>query len=103
MAIVLRQDIEQIRGLASRIKGERDGTVAQLLDTLRRINGELDGAWDGASQAAFQDAYGDWINQLEKFSDTMNSVHQYLISVAENFEALDLAAATAASGAATRT
>jgi len=103
MATVLRQDIEQIRGLASRIKGERDGTVAHLLDTLRGINRELDGAWDGASQAAFQASYGDWIDQLEKFSDTMNNVYQYLISVADNFEALDQAAATAAQGAATRT
>jgi WXG100 family type VII secretion target len=74
-----------------------------LLQTLRGINTALDGAWDGASQAAFQAAYGDWIDQLEKFSETMNNVHQYLVSVAQNFEDLDLAAAAAASGAATRT
>lgn len=103
MAGPLRQDIEQIRSLAAQIKSERENTVGGLLQTLRGINAQLDGAWDGASQAAFTAAYGDWINQLEKFSDTMNSVHQYLISVAQNFEELDIAAAQAASGAATRT
>jgi WXG100 family type VII secretion target len=100
---LLRQDTQQIRDLAGAIKTERDGTVADLIQRLRAINNQLDGAWDGESQAAFFSAYGDWINQLEKFSDTMNSVHQYLTSVAQNFEELDRAAAAAASGAATRT
>jgi WXG100 family type VII secretion target len=100
---ILRQDIDQIRSLAAQIKAEREGTVANLLQQLRGVNNQLDGAWDGASQAAFYEAYGDWIDQLEKFSDTMNSVHQYLVSVAQNFEDLDIAAAAAASGAATRT
>jgi len=100
---LLRQDTQQIRDLASAIKTEREGTVADLIQRLRAINNQLDGAWDGESQAAFFNAYGDWITQLEKFSDTMNSVHQYLVSVAQNFEELDHAAAAAASGAATRT
>jgi WXG100 family type VII secretion target len=100
---ILKQDIELIRSLAAQIKAERDNTVANLLQQLRGINNQLDGAWDGASQQAFYSAYGDWIDQLEKFSDTMNSVHQYLLSVAQNFEDLDIAAAAAASGAATRT
>ncbi|HLC02130.1 MAG TPA: WXG100 family type VII secretion target [Anaerolineales bacterium] len=100
---ILRQDIEQIRGLAGRIKGERDGTVADLIQRLHGINNELNAAWDGASQTAFFDAYGNWIAQLEEFSNTMYSVEQYLTSVANNFEELDQAAAAAATGAATRT
>jgi WXG100 family type VII secretion target len=103
MAEVLRQDIRQIRELAGRIRGERTGTVETLLGTLRGINRALADCWDGASQNAFTQAYGDWIDQLQKFSDTMISVEQYLISVAQNFEELDQAAAAAASGAATRT
>lgn len=100
---LLRQDTQQIRSLAANIKSERTGTVEDLLRRLRQINQALNDAWDGASQEAFWAAYGDWIDQLAKFSDTMLSVEQYLVSVAQNFEELDQAAAAAASGAATRT
>lgn len=103
MATALRQDIQQIRELASRIRGERDQTVGDLINRLHGINNQLNAAWDGASQTAFFNAYGDWIKQLEEFSNTMYSVEQYLVSVAQNFEDLDQAAAAAASGAATRT
>ncbi len=97
---MLRQDIETIRTLADRVAHERNDTVESLLARLNGINSELDAAWDGPSQAAFQEAYGDWIQQLRKYSDTLNNVHQYLKSVAQNFADLDAAAASAASGAA---
>ena len=97
---VLRQDIENIERLAQRVKHERDVTVNDLLSKLRGINAELDAAWDGPSQQAFYATYGDWIQQLEKFSNTLNSVHEYLVSVANNFRELDEAARQAAAGAA---
>ncbi|TDI83944.1 MAG: WXG100 family type VII secretion target [Chloroflexi bacterium] len=97
---LLRQDIETIRTLAAQIAHERNDTVENLLGRLNGINEELNAAWDGPSQIAFQEAYGDWIQQLRKYSDTLNNVHQYLTSVAQNFEDLDAAAAAAASGAA---
>ena len=97
---LLRQDIETIRTLAAQISHERNDTVENLLGRLNGINEELNAAWDGPSQIAFQEAYGDWIQQLRKYSDTLNNVHQYLTSVAQNFEDLDAAAAAAASGAA---
>ncbi len=98
---MLRQDIENIRRLAGMVQHERTDTVEQLLARLQGINNELDASWDGPSQIAFHEAYGDWIEQLRKYSNTLNNVHQYLISVAQNFEDLDAAAAAAASGAAT--
>jgi len=97
---LLRQDIQTIRTLAERVRQERNDTVENLLARLNGINTELDGAWDGPSQLAFQESYGDWIQQLRKYSDTLNNVSQYLTSVAQNFEDLDAAAAAAASGAA---
>jgi WXG100 family type VII secretion target len=97
---MLRQNIEDIEMLAARIKQEREGTVSELLSRLRAINNELDMAWDGPSQQAFYASYGDWIQQLEKFSDTLNNVNQYLVSVATNFRDLDAAAEQAARGAA---
>lgn len=96
---MLRQNIEQIEALAAQVKGERDGTVDSLLGKLRGINQELESAWEGPSQMAFEANYGDWIRQLEQFSNTLNNVHQYLVSVATNFRDLDTAAAQAASGA----
>lgn len=97
---ILRQDIENIERLAQQVKHERDVTVNDLLSKLRGINAELDTAWDGPSQQAFYATYGDWIQQLEKFSNTLNSVHEYLVSVATNFRELDEAARQAAAGAA---
>jgi len=98
---MLRQNIEDIEMLAARVKQEREGTVADLISRLHGINNELDSAWDGPSQQAFHASYGDWIQQLEKFSDTLNNVNQYLASVATNFRDLDAAAEQAARGAAT--
>jgi WXG100 family type VII secretion target len=97
---ILRQDIENIERLAQQVKHERDVTVNDLLAKLRGINADLDAAWDGPSQQAFYATYGDWIQQLEKFSNTLNSVHEYLVSVANNFRELDEAARQAAAGAA---
>ncbi len=98
---VLRIDVETVEALAARVKAERDGTVNDLLGRLRAINSELDSAWDGPAQAQFQATYGDWIAQLERYSNTLNNVYQYLVSVAQNFRELDEAARQAAAGAAT--
>ena len=96
---MLRQDVERIEALAAQVKAEREGTVDGLLGKLRGINSDLNEAWDGPSQVAFEGSYGDWIRQLEQYSNTLNNVHQYLISVATNFRELDAAAAQAARGA----
>ena len=97
---LLMQNIERIEELAGQVKQEREVTVDGLLTKLTNINNELEGAWDGPSQTAFYASYGDWIDQLRKFSDTLNNVHQYLASVATNFRDLDAAAEQAARGAA---
>lgn len=97
---MLRQNVEDIEMLAARVKQERDGTVSDLIARLQGINTELDAAWDGPSQRAFHASYGNWIQQLEKFSDTLNNVNQYLISVATNFRDLNAAAGQTAQGTA---
>lgn len=96
---LLRQDVERIEEIAGLIKNERDNTVSQLIGRLQGLNSELDTAWDGPSQEQFYATYGNWISQLEKFSDTLYSIHQYLASVAVNFRELDEAARQAAAGA----
>lgn len=96
---MLRQDIERIESLAAQVKAEREGTVGDLLSKLKNINAELDTSWEGPSQEAFYASYGGWIDQLEKFSNTLHNIHQYLVSVATNFRDLDEAARAAASGA----
>jgi WXG100 family type VII secretion target len=97
---VLRQDIDTIRSLSSRVANERSTTVETLLATLRSINSELDAAWDGPAQVTFNATYGDWILKLENFANTLNSVHAYLKSVADNFEMLEQEAKRAAESAA---
>ncbi|MEW6566693.1 MAG: WXG100 family type VII secretion target [Chloroflexota bacterium] len=97
---LLRIEVETVEALAAQVKAERDGTVNDLLGRLRRINAELDTAWDGPAQLQFQQTYGDWISQLERYSNTLNNVYQYLVSVAQNFRELDEAARQAAAGAA---
>lgn len=96
----LRIEVETVESLAAKIKAERDGTVADLLGRLRSINSELDAAWDGPAQEQFEQTYGNWITDLEKYSDTLNSINQYLVSVAKNFRELDEAARAAAASAA---
>jgi WXG100 family type VII secretion target len=95
-----RENVQIIRALADKVAHERNDTVEQLLGRLTGIEAELADAWGGPSQIAFHESYGDWIEQLRKYSSTLNNVHQYLASAAQNFEDLDAAAATAR-GAAT--
>ena len=98
---MLRQNVEDIERLAERIKQEREGTVSELIDRLQGISNELDVVWDERSRQAFSASYGDWIQQLEKFSDTLNNVNQYLVSAATNFRDLNNAADQAPHGTAT--
>lgn len=97
---ILRIDVETVEAIAARVRAEREGTVAELLTRLRGLNAELDAAWDGPAQSQFQATYGDWIQQLEAFSNTLYNINQYLVSVAQNFRELDEAARQAAAGAA---
>jgi len=92
----LRIDVEKVEDLARQIKGERDGSVEALLGKLRGINAELDAAWDGPAQTQFQSSYGDWIIKLQEYSDKLNIINGYLVSVADNFRKLDEAARSGA-------
>lgn len=98
----LRIEVEKVEELARQIKAERDGTVETLLAKLRSVNSELDASWDGPAQEQFMTTYGDWITKLQNYSETLNSINGYLLSVADNFRKLDEAARSAASQAATQ-
>ncbi len=89
-------DVDKVEALAAQIKRERETTVAELITRLRRINGDLKTSWDGSAQAQFEATFGDWISDLERYSNTMHSVHQYLSRVAREFRDLNEAARRAA-------
>jgi WXG100 family type VII secretion target len=96
----LRIQVETVEDLARQVQNKRENEVEALLTDLRRLNGDLNGAWDGPAQIEFEARYGDWITQLQKYSETLRSVSSYLRSVAENYRQLDEAARQAAAGAA---
>jgi len=75
--------------------------IESILATLKTLNGDLNVAWDGSAQIAFDESYGDWITKLENYVGTLSSVQEYLKSVAANYVELDAAARAAASSAAT--
>jgi WXG100 family type VII secretion target len=89
---------DSVDQLAARINGQHV-VIDEALANLRGINAELDAVWDGQAQITFHGTYGDWITQLERYSETLTNVQNYLRSVAQNFRELDQAAAQAASGA----
>jgi WXG100 family type VII secretion target len=97
---ILRIDVETVEAIAARVKAEKDDTVANLLERLRRLDSELDGAWEGPARVQFKETYGDWIVQLDAFSNTLYNINRYLMSVAQNFRELDEVARQAAAGAA---
>jgi len=94
----LQINTDIVEELASRISGQYV-VIEDALNNLRAINAELSGAWDGPSQDTFEGTYGNWIAQLESYSETLTNVQGYLRSVAENFRQLDEAAQQAATGA----
>lgn len=98
----LRIDVEKVEELARQIKNERDGSVETLLGKLRGINNDLDAAWDGPAQTTFQSTYGDWITKLQQYSETLNSINGYLLSVADNFRRIDEEARSSAAQAAAK-
>jgi WXG100 family type VII secretion target len=99
---ILKIDVETVEAIAAKVRTEREDTVGNLIGRLHGLNGELDAAWDGPAQSQFEATYGDWIQQLEAFSNTLYNINQYLVSVAQNFRELDEAARQAAAGAASR-
>jgi WXG100 family type VII secretion target len=91
-------DADRVDELASQVEAQRD-VIVESLNNLRAINADLDTAWDGKAQETFRETYGNWIQQLENYNETLINVKSYLNSVAQNFRDLDAAAAQAASGA----
>jgi len=91
-----RIDVDLVESLAAQIKQQRDGPVTELLSRLRAINGEIANAWDASAQDQFEATYGTWINDLERFSNKLNDINMYLVTVARNYRELDEAARRAA-------
>ena len=93
-----RVDHEQVEGLAKRIQQEHNDILQDISD-LRNINNDLNAAWDGESQMQFEASFGDWLMKLEQFSETLESVYQYLITFVEARRELEEQARSAADGA----
>ena len=88
------ESVEQVAGQVQQKHQEILGTISEL----RSLNGTLDGAWDGEAQQAFEASFGDWLVQLEQFSETLESVNQYLVRYVGARRELEEQAAAAASG-----
>ena len=86
--------VEQVAGQVQQKHQEILGTISEL----RSLNGTLDSAWDGEAQQAFEGSFGDWLVQLEQFSETLESVQQYLVRYVAARRELEEQAASAASG-----
>lgn len=95
-----RMNLEAIEGIAGRIQ-QKHSDILGIVSELRSLNSELDGAWDGEAQMEFEARFGDWLIQLEQFTDTMESVHQYLVTLVQarrDFEEQARAAAAGSTG-----
>ncbi len=86
--------VEQVAGQVQQKHQEILGTISEL----RSLNGTLDSAWDGEAQQAFEASFGDWLVQLEQFSETLESVNQYLVRYVAARRELEEQATSAASG-----
>lgn len=92
-----RVDTDAVEQIAGQVQ-QKHQEVLGIITELRSLNGNLESSWDGQAQQAFEAAFGDWLNQLEQFSETLEAVHQYLIQYAAGREEFDEQAAAAASG-----
>jgi len=89
---------EEVEEIASNIGGQHI-IIGEALESLRAIDAHLATVWEGPARQIFYETYGNWITQLENYSETLTNVQAYLRSVAQNFRDLDEAAQQAASGA----
>lgn len=94
-----RMNLEGIEGVAGRIQ-QKHSDVLGIIGELRALNNELDGYWDGEAQMEFEARFGDWLVQLEQFSETLESVHQYLVTLVQARQDFEEQARNAAAGAA---
>jgi WXG100 family type VII secretion target len=92
-----RVDTEAVEQVAGQVQ-QKHQEILGIITELRSLNSTLDSSWDGQAQQAFEAAFGDWLVQLEQFSETLESVNQYLVRYAAGREEFDEAAAGAASG-----
>jgi WXG100 family type VII secretion target len=99
MMTLLKLETVDFREIIESIKAQHI-EIDSVLDNLRALNARLEGTWEGNARVEFETTYSNWIQQLDNYSETLNSVTGYLESVLTNYEALDEAARQAAAGAA---
>ena len=92
-----RVDTEAVEQTAGQVQQKHDQILSTITE-LRSLNSALDGYWDGEAQQAFEASFGDWLVQLEQFSETLESVQQYLVQYVAARRELEEQAAGAASG-----
>jgi len=94
-----RINCEAIEGVAGKIQQKHED-ILSIITELRALNEELDGYWDGESQIEFEARFGDWLGQLEQFSGTLESVHQFLVGFVNARREFEEQARQAAAGSA---
>ncbi len=94
-----RMNLEGIEGVAGRIQ-QKHSDVLGIISELRALNNELDGYWDGEAQLEFEARFGDWMIQIEQFSETLESVNQFLVTLVLARRDFEEQARNAAAGAA---
>jgi WXG100 family type VII secretion target len=92
-------NLEGIESVASKIQ-QKHSDILNSITELRAVNNELDGYWDGEAQLEFEARFGDWLVQLEQFSETLESVHKYLVTLVQARREFEEQARNAAAGTA---
>ena len=74
-----RVDADGIEEIASQIRIKHN-EILSTITALRSLNSSLDSFWDGKSQKQFEASFGNWLVQLDQFSEKLESVNQYLVT-----------------------
>ena len=93
-------DVPRLLELANEINVALDSEFMPFVQHLRKINEELDMAWEGQAQVAFEATWGDWVNRINtETTDVLTQVTQYIRQIVEAYQDLDAQAAQAAAQA----
>ena len=69
-----------------------------LVDQIRRVNGELGGAWDGADAQKYLGAVEQQLQVMGQLNTTINEVGEFLVRIGEAYRAAQEANSAAING-----
>jgi len=74
------------------------GEFQTLLGNIRRVNGELAGAWDGADAQKYLGAVDQQMQVMDQLNTTINEIGEFLVRIAEAYRAASEANQAAING-----